>query len=1103
MRRPAPLADGLARAAIASDLASTLFVEAGAGTGKTTSMVNRIVNMVESGVPIGRIAAVTFTEAAARELRSRLRTELERRGRARNDWQLIDAAAGVEGAAITTVHGFAHRLLSDHPVEAGLPPGFGVADEVASLLEFNEGWREFTEHIGDDLDLLELQQRASVLNIRLQSMSDVAARFNENWDVLDVDSLNPGPLGSVDVESLICEIVGLADGVCSLEGEIEMADGIGKLCRDANRQLQRDQLDQLHWLADGPPWPPSLVPLQAAGRPTLEGEIGSIVETIDRVRSRVEAELERCRIEVLNHFRFKVAEFVMERVAARQQSGELGFHDILVLARKLLREGPQVRRTLHQRYTRVLLDEFQDTDPIQIELAVLLTVEPDGPHNTVHSAWQALASDVLPGRLMVVGDPKQSIYRFRRADIGVYDDAERSLVDEPLRLTTNFRSVPGIISWLNSFYGHMIGDGEPGKQPPYTPLVPFRQAHRAAECPVLVMGGPHSRSTLIEQIRETEAADVAAVICRAMEQQWLTQRDDQWVPLRLSDIAVLIPSRLSLPALESAFGDANIPFRPETSSLVYATQEVRDVLAAVRAVADPTNTVGVVAALRSSLFAVGDDDLLGWYLAGGRWDYRAGSVPDGFERHPVACAFAELRVWHDRRYWDDPATLIDNIVRGRRLREVALAESRPRDRWRRYRFLTEQARQFTATTGGDLHDFVEWVDVQSSDLARVTEPIPAEPDDDAVRVLTIHGSKGLEFPMVVLAGAPTHDRSLMPGPPALFSSPDGPTVAPSQRKPTLNFEVDASVEVVLDDHERVRLHFVAATRARDILVVSAHHKQGSSSSAGKRTWEALKHCAGLYSRFERRGDEHYEAEPPTQLRLVGGDWSRLEKGWESEQSRVAGGVHSGRVWSPMTLAGELAASNGSSADEMHFDVGDDESYRRLRGEPGPGVGSAVRAVLEAVDFGCADNVEELAAFHADRFGMSDGGYEVAALVWSALGAPCVKLATANQHWRELYVAANVGEADVEGIVDLCIDGPDGLIVVDYRIDIGGSGSMAAQMDHLRVQAATYSLLLRHITGRDVSECRFVFIQPDGVTERSVNNVQETEAEITRFLSNLA
>jgi ATP-dependent exoDNAse (exonuclease V) beta subunit len=583
---------------------------------------------------------------------------------------------------------------------------------------------------------------------------------------------------------------------------------------------------------------------------------------------------------------------------------------------------------------------------------------------------------------------------------------------------------------------------------------------------------------------------------------------------------------------------ADVPFRPETSSLVYATQEVRDVLAGVRAVVDPTNSVDVVAALRSALFAVGDDDLLTWKLAGGSWDYRvrdledpgaanprlvdgqvvdegpAGPRFDDLADHPVAQAFGILHRWHQERWWTTPADLIDRMVRDRRLREAALAEPRPRDRWRRYRFLAEQAREFAETQGGDLHDFVAWVEIQSSDMARVTEPIPPEPDDDAVRVLTMHGSKGLEFPIVVLAGAPTVEASVRPGPRVLFPPGRRPEVTLGADRQTADYDVHASMEEILDAHERVRLHYVAATRARDHLVVSVHHKEGGRPSMGRRTWELLPPAdpdgdpqggAGAWQRFERRGDERYAARPPTQLRLAGGGYDGEVASWRDATERIEAEVDRVRPRSASGLAaGSIPAAVSAPADEMR-----PRPQGAAAPEPGAVVGGtdlglAVHAVLEVVDFAEPGDVAALAAARADEFGVPELAAEVERRVQLVLGTDTIDLARRNQHHRELPVVAPVGDSVVEGIVDLCIETDDGLLIVDYKTDqLHGpdlDAAAAAKAAAYRLQGATYALLLARLTGRPVAGCRFVFVTDDRPIEIDLPDLDRAMDDVVQAVA---
>ena len=282
---------------------------------------------------------------------------------------------------------------------------------------------------------------------------------------------------------------------------------------------------------------------------------------------------------------------------------------------------------------------------------------------------------------------------------------------------------------------------------------------------VLLGTEPDERATTADDLRELEAADVAAVVLRRAARGLVggaTRRRSQRYgrrarePCRLGDICILLPARTSLGHLEDALDAAGIPYRAETSSLVYSTREIRDLLVVLQAVDDPTDELALVTALRSPIFGCGDDDLYTFKVEhGGRWDHQA-PLPESLPPdHPVADAMRALAEWHDARYWSSPSELLDRIVRERRVLEVGFAHGRPRDLWRRVRFVVEQARAFADAEGGSVRDFLAWADLQGSEGARVVETVLPETDDDAVRILTIHGAKGLEFPITIVSGMTT------------------------------------------------------------------------------------------------------------------------------------------------------------------------------------------------------------------------------------------------------------------------------------------------------------------------------------------------------------
>ena len=250
-----------------------------------------------------------------------------------------------------------------------------------------------------------------------------------------------------------------------------------------------------------------------------------------------------------------------------------------------------------------------------------------------------------------------------------------------------------------------------------------------------------------------------------------------------------------------------------------------------RAVDDPTDSLSVVAALRTPGFGCGDDDLFTWRRRyGGRWDHQA-PTPDGAPAdHPVALGIAWLRELHRERLWLSPSQVLERIIRDRRFFELGAAERRPRDLWRRLRFVLDQCRAWEEAGGVTLRQYLRWVEGQSGEGSRVVETVLPESDDDAVRILTIHGAKGLEFPIVVLSGLTTEMRAHSRGVEVRFPPTQGWAIKLCKGMSTTDFDDTQPLDEQMDHHERLRLLYVATTRARDHLVVSVHRKGGNHTT---------------------------------------------------------------------------------------------------------------------------------------------------------------------------------------------------------------------------------------------------------------------------------
>jgi ATP-dependent exoDNAse (exonuclease V) beta subunit len=1085
--------DAAARARVRDDHASSIFIEAGAGTGKTTALVERVVALVARGaVELRELAAITFTEAAAAELRDRIRAGLEAAAAGAVAWVDDGAArarcrAGldeIDDAALTTLHGFAQRLLTEYPLEAGLPPVFEVLDDIRARVRFEQRWGELVDSLFANPELEEALLRGIVLGLRFDHLRDAARTLHDNHDRVGPPDSAP-PLPAFDVTPLVAalDVVIAFREECRLEGD-RMAEHIDVNVVPLRDELVaggRDLLDQLDFVA------------HAHDPQFRQGKDGNWRCRVQEVRdastraSEVRADiLNAQRRAVLATLVHHVVSFVREFADERRREGTLEFHDLLVLARGLLRSRPDVRAAASRRWRRILLDEFQDTDPLQIQLAALLATLDD---HAGERAWHELT--IEPGRLVVVGDPKQSIYRFRRADLRVYDAARTSLGLDETTLIENFRSVPPIIDFVNEVFTALLVSDEPGLQAPHVALHAHREALDDAGAAVSTFGDLSTDH--VELIREQEADDVAAIVQQVKTERWLvSDRDGTTRTAEYADIAILIPSRTVLPGIEDSLERAAIPVRVESQSLLFATAEIRDLLSILTAVDDPSDGIAVVAALRAAAFGCSDRELADHVAAGGAWDYRV-ERDDVIERlgaeHPVVAGLRALRALWSERWWRSISETVEAVVRERRLLELAVARRRPRDHWRRTRFFLDQARAWDDAGAGTLRGFVEWAQEQAEERRRVIESVAPEPDDDAVRILTVHGAKGLEFPVVVLAGLSTQPPRFSP---MVVWDADGcaefmnGTKKSGARVETLGYDAAAKAEERHDRAERLRLLYVAMTRARDHLVVSLHRKE-------KMECHAQSIAAQLeHARFEmlEPGDPVHATSPPHGPIPV--DEPAAYEAWSTARQAALA-----RASTPASVA---ATTLASLDDEARADPGlakdapaDDEPPWR-RGRAGTAVGRAVHAVLQTVDLADASDLPAVARAQALAEGVPDREDDVRAFAQSALESPIVRAAieSGGRWWREVPVAATVDGVLLEGFVDLLVELDGELVVVDYKTDRVHDDRLEAALARYSVQGAAYALALEAALGRPVTRCVFVFARRGAAIERDVGDLDEAK-----------
>ena len=1091
--------DQQARDIIASNLQDTLFIEASAGTGKTTSLVNRVVNMISTRTAtLDKIAAITFTEAAAAELRERIREELEKAASdcERSVYERDLCQQGIsdlDQSAIQTLHAFAALLLHERPLEAGLPPSFEVSDEMKSGVRFNEEWDKWLDGALEDPSLAQYISRALTLGLTLDKLKDVARAFHSNYDDLAntvFESEAPTPQAA---QSLIDARAGL-EHLCTLS-----QNGPGDKLYDH----VQSKLGAIRRLEEGEPGSnlsyrllKRLLPLKCgSGRQggwntdpvTNENGCKSLKGLLKLLDEKVNAEITRTRRAALMPILEALRKYVIDYAEKRRTEGRAEFQDLLVWARDLLRDNLEVRDHFRKRFSHLLIDEVQDTDPLQAEIAMFLAeaVPNSRPPTPRPDSWL----DVTPekGKLFVVGDPKQSIYRFRRADVEQMNHLRERMEaagGNALNLVQNFRSHRPIVAWVNHLFSQWMDGDETQAR--------YEEMHHRWEADntdpfhprVWALSDVETKDNM-SVVRNQEAEDIADLLRQMVAQKWKVldkEKSDKSENashrcVGYSDICILMPTRTGLASLERGLEARNIPYRLENASLIFETQEVRDLLNCLKAIDDPSNQIAVVGALRSTVFGCSDIDLLLYHETHGSFDYSRAqdNTPSGL----IPDALAVLRTYHDARMWESPGFLIDRFIRDRGLMESALDHPRSREQWRRYRFMVEQAWRFAEGGGNSLRDFVEWIEDQINERVRVTEsPIP-DSDEEAVRIMTIHGSKGLEFPVVVLTGINSSGRQQSDT--VIFDrvrkQVEVGLGSKVDRISTPGYEELSEKEKKMSGAEDVRLMYVASTRARDHLILSLRRKETGSRTISKTfaamisetmqgspLWEPVH----LVDMDESQGSisNATSQDPPNSI-----DHSiEARDRWESARDNLIK-----RMGRPTYVS---ATSLGRHAHEQEDkpEQESDEPWRR--GRAGTSVGRAVHAVLQSIDLATGAEIEARSRVQAAAEGVPDREKEVADLVRVAVESDVVHRAVASGRvWREVPVATPTGDGILHGFIDLLFEEDDGLVIVDYKTDAVPAAETPDAVLRYRLQGGAYAHALQEITGKHVKEVVFLYLHP--------------------------
>ncbi len=838
-------------------------VDASAGTGKTSLVVERIVALIaprdgHDPIPIDRIAAITFTRKAAGELRVRTRQRiLEKLAALPPDSPsaaaLLHALGGIDTAHIGTIHGFADRLLRKWPAQARLDPRYQLEDDGAGLVD---ECFHLLVHAVETRTLGELLLGSSALDRAEEAIGTILemqraglrlrSHETEHWTYCGLDSLVAGfvlhrdlevpdlPAGELDRRAFdrwVDEYLLLIDGLSSNTSGGRWLVGVGDILRNLVAEPEpavifRELVDRLE---RGPRGKASDSPQfgRDFSKDRRAWDVWRAFDGDERkhpvrdrpLREDLLAPLRRWLAIRLSRLR-PVVLHVYELVKARRQV--VDHVDLLLRLRDLLRDDRAVRRSCQDLFDHIFVDEFQDTDPLQAEIVLFLCelgaeAATSGP--ALRRSPASLDSGpvtLAPGKLTVVGDPKQSIYRFRRADIATYQRVVEIVECSPhrsVRLSSSFRSAPGLVAWLNQRFAEVLGTSDHGERfLPETGEV----VHQPLSVGRTSGSDPTVHAVALDLQDGGNAAEYRALEAEAMARyvRWLVCVSGTTVVdpftneprlIGFGDIGVLAITTTNLPGLFEAFDRDGVPYAARGGSLFLGDPIHRRFLLGLCALADRDDGVALAALLRPPFFAVDLGDL-------------ARSRPDDPDDRAVQ-ARAIVRDLRRRRFERSPGATARALLEETGIgRTIALGPNGSQ----RLSGIRELCFQIESRAVAEQLDFDaamesvrDWIDHPRA----LDRPHPVT--GDAVRVMTIHQAKGLEFPVVVLwdARATWKERASHD---AWTVDRDGRGWA--MRLDVLQWDEPPGLDIVDAERrmraaERKRLVYVAATRARDVLVI--------------------------------------------------------------------------------------------------------------------------------------------------------------------------------------------------------------------------------------------------------------------------------------------
>jgi len=953
------------------DIKENFIVEAGAGTGKTTILVSRILTLVENQIPLDKIVSITFTEKAAGELKTRIQKALQEKSEKEAAPEIfLTALKKLEKASISTIHAFCSAILREHPIEVHVVPGFTLLNKMEFEMLFSTTWGEWF--------------------------------YKEN---LKENSILSNILSS---GIKISELYGLAKDIYG------------------NRDLLANFLKQFK-----------------TANP-LDSEDGRLPLTITSWLSNF-----------LDYFKEQ-----------KKQAGVLDFSDLLLLTRNLLRDNLVLRKYYQEKYSYILVDEFQDTDPLQTEIVFFLSEEK--PQST---DWKKIS--LKKGKLFIVGDPKQSIYRFRRADIELYQVVKENFKKngKQIIINQNFRTADKIINWLNQAFTPLLNNNRNPYQADYIELAPSR-TEESGQNVIFIQDKTDISKLKVEPIRTLEAQNIALFIKDIVENQKLKVRDKKTKNLRsinYGDICILFRTVNNINIYEKALHREAIPYMLYGGKNFYSKVEIKGLQVILQALDNPADSIPVIAALKSPFFSFSDEEIFDFLNAGGEINFeQQQTFPENFKNFEQT--FTLLNNLYRQKNQKSLSELIEIILNETKAYESFYLKPDGYQRIANLEKLLNLARTYQQLKSASLKNFVNWLTSIDEKISDEGDFPAFEEEENITQLLTIHKSKGLEFQMVILADSDIRknqtSRFLIDMYQQAFHFKLGSKE--HQEFKTPQFEEASEKEKLKDEAELMRLFYVAATRVRDYLVLPSFPKNSKRKDFTSYLEENSLTSPQIYPITQKKTylkeKTSLQLKPQTNPAIL----SALNS-WQEKLEKIKNqGLKKEKI---ITSPSKIKAAQSELTrlfKEEQFISRENLSLT---------IGLAVHSVLEKINFNNPKNLDEIINKTLTRYQIQDQAEKIKNLIQNALNFEIMhKIKDSSLVLKEVPFLYEKNDNYIEGIIDLTFKDQDNFIIIDYKTDkVTTREEIALRMENYRIQGTIYKEALQEITQAKVSQVVFLFL----------------------------